>query len=75
MDRIVRLLGSVDITDSNTSGSVNIPSGMSGDPFFYCSYSQDMQGSYYMDQKVSLSGRTISWAKMPQGSVIVFGVY
>lgn len=74
-DRLVRLLGSVQIHAGNTAGSVVIPDGMKGAPFFYCSYSQPINGNYYADQNIQLSGRTVSWYKMPEGSIIVFGVY
>ncbi len=74
-DRIVRLLGSVEINSGNTSGFVDIPAGMLGQPFYYCSFSRELFGKDYADQSTSLSGRRVSWSKMPVGSVIVFGVY
>lgn len=74
-DRIVRLLGQVEINAGNQSGFLDIPTGMSGDPFYYCSFSRELFGIDSNGQKSDLQGRRVTWANMPIGSVIVFGVY
>jgi hypothetical protein len=75
-DRIVRLLGAVQIDGSNISGAVDIPTGVSGVPFYFCSFSQQMGGGENDNGKrAELSGRRVTWSGMPIGTIIRYGVY
>ncbi len=75
-DRIVRLLGAVQIDGGNTTGAVDIPAGMSGAPFYFCCFSEQVSGGPSNNGKrAELSGRRVSWSGMPVGTVIRYGVY
>lgn len=74
-DRIVRLLGAVEITAGNVDGFVDIPSNAGGQPFYFCSFSQAVSGSINNGKKAWRDGWRVSWAGMPAGTVIRYGVY
>lgn len=69
-DRITRLVATIAIA---TSGSVVVDGGAEGEVWFFYNfgptYSTNQQTS------VTLSGRTISWSNIPEGSVLTYGVY
>lgn len=73
-DRLVRLLRSVTIGAGNRSGSLYIPDGMSGTPFYFCTMGSDPM-SAPTGNEVRLQGRTVTWKDVPVGTTIRFGVY
>jgi hypothetical protein len=73
-DSIVRLLGTVTIDSNSTTGYIDIPSGMAGTPFYFCSFGQT-QESQDSGRLVKLEGRRVSWSGISAGTVIRVGVY
>ena len=74
-DSIVRLVGAVEISGGNVDGFVDIPASISGNPFYFCSFSQSVSGAVNNGKRAELNGRRISWSGMPVGTIIRYGVY
>ncbi|MBF8781018.1 hypothetical protein IV505_14975 [Pseudomonas fulva] len=74
-DRIVRLLGAVEITAGNVDGFVDIPSNTGGQPFYFCSFSQAVSGMANNGKRAQRDGWRVNWSGMPIGTIIRYGVY